>query len=77
MKQLTLFLVLFSLLSFTTLQKSKKEVLFKSDVEALIGKRPFEEKKILDVEEPVVIAETPSEPTPAPENPSAEDNTGV
>ncbi len=28
----------------------KKEVLFKSDVEALIGKRPFEEKKILDVE---------------------------
>ena len=30
-----------------------KEVLFKSDVEALIGKRPFEEKKILDVEEEV------------------------
>ncbi len=28
----------------------KKEVLFRSDVEALIGKRPFEEKKILDVE---------------------------
>ena len=54
-----------------------KEVLFKSDVEALIGKRPFEEKKILDVEDAVVIAETPSEPTPAPENPSAEDNTGV
>ncbi len=27
----------------------KKEVLFKSDVEALIGKRPFEEKKALDV----------------------------
>ncbi len=54
-----------------------KEVLFKSDVEALIGKRPFEEKKILDVEEAVVIAETPSEPTPAPENPSAEDNTVV
>ena len=26
----------------------KKEVLFKSDVEALIGKRPFEEKKTLD-----------------------------
>ncbi len=26
-----------------------KEVLFQSDVEALIGKRPFEEKKILDV----------------------------
>lgn len=29
----------------------KKEVLFKSDVEALIGKRPFEEKKALDVSE--------------------------
>ncbi|MEI2710773.1 MAG: hypothetical protein V9E96_17440 [Chitinophagaceae bacterium] len=27
-----------------------KEVLHQSDVEALIGKRPFEEKKILDVE---------------------------
>jgi cell division protease FtsH len=54
-----------------------KEVLFKSDVEALIGKRPFEERKILDVEEAVVIPETPSEPTPAPENPSTENNTGV
>lgn len=28
----------------------KKEVLFKSDVEALIGKRPYEEKKALDIE---------------------------
>src|SRR6185436_17600708 len=28
----------------------KKEVLFQSDVEALIGKRPFEEKKLLDVD---------------------------
>ena len=28
-----------------------KEVLFQSDVEALIGKRPYEEKKTLDVEE--------------------------
>jgi len=27
----------------------KKEVLFKSDVEALIGKRPYEEKKALDI----------------------------
>jgi AFG3 family protein len=27
-----------------------KEVLFKSDVETLIGKRPFEEKKLLDIE---------------------------
>jgi len=54
-----------------------KEVLFKSDVEALIGKRPFEERKILDVEETVVTTETPSETTPAPENPSEENNTGV
>ncbi len=29
----------------------KSEVLFKSDVEALIGKRPYEEKKLLDVDE--------------------------
>ena len=27
----------------------KTEVLFKSDVEALIGKRPYEEKKALDI----------------------------
>ena len=27
-----------------------KEVLFQSDVEALIGKRPYEEKKLLDVD---------------------------
>ena len=34
----------------------KKEVLFKSDVEALIGKRPYEEKKTLDIEpEPKVF----------------------
>ena len=30
----------------------KKEVLFKSDVEALIGKRPYEEKKSLDITDP-------------------------
>jgi cell division protease FtsH len=33
-----------------------KEVLFQSDVEQLIGKRPFEEKKTLDVEETPSIA---------------------
>ena len=27
----------------------EREVLFQSDVEVLIGKRPFEEKKVLDV----------------------------
>ena len=29
----------------------EREVLFQSDVEALIGKRPYEEKKTLDVED--------------------------
>ncbi|HEY4154237.1 MAG TPA: hypothetical protein VGM24_02395, partial [Puia sp.] len=29
----------------------EKEVLFQSDVETLIGKRPFEEKRALDVSE--------------------------
>ena len=40
-----------------------KEVLFKSDLETLIGKRPFEEKKILDIdsEESVVTTTTPEE----------------
>jgi len=54
-----------------------KEVLFKSDVEALIGKRPFEEKKILDVEEAVVVSETPAPSATTPENPAEENNTGV
>ena len=35
-----------------------KEVLFQSDVEILIGKRPYEEKKTLDVDDDVVPAET-------------------
>lgn len=41
-----------------------KEVLHKSDVEELIGKRPFEEKKLLEVEEtaPEVIAEETATP---------------
>ena len=43
-----------------------KEVLFKSDVETLIGKRPYEEKKILDVEpEPEdAVMEEPSTSLP-------------
>ncbi len=36
----------------------KKEVLFKSDVETLIGKRPFEEKKAAEVTEHIVAATT-------------------
>jgi AFG3 family protein len=41
----------------------KKEVLFQSDVEALIGKRPFEEKKVLDVKNDEAeknVADTPN-----------------
>jgi AFG3 family protein len=39
----------------------KKEVLFQSDVEALIGKRPFEEKKILeDVNPKDAVADDPT-----------------
>jgi AFG3 family protein len=37
-----------------------KEVLFKSDVESLIGKRPFEEKKLLDVDPKDEIVKEPS-----------------
>jgi AFG3 family protein len=36
-----------------------KEVLFKSDVETLIGKRPFEEKKLLDIEVKDVLTQEP------------------
>ncbi|MEP7278109.1 MAG: ATP-dependent zinc metalloprotease FtsH [Bacteroidota bacterium] len=44
----------------------EKEVLFQSDVEILIGKRPFEEKKLLDVDhkEPHAIDGTISEGVP-------------
>ena len=40
----------------------EREVLFQSDVEALIGKRPFEEKKVLDV--PVSDAVPAEDPRP-------------
>jgi AFG3 family protein len=43
----------------------EKEVLFQSDVEALIGKRPFEEKKaihVADEEKPAEDPATPGEP---------------
>ncbi len=42
----------------------RKEVLFKSDVEALIGKRPYEEKKILDIEPEMEVSEEPSTSIP-------------
>ena len=38
----------------------KKEVLFQSDVEELIGKRPFEEKKILDIDPKDAVSEPPA-----------------
>ncbi len=41
-----------------------KEVLFKSDVEELIGKRPYEEKKLLDVDESGVEKGTIDEGVP-------------
>jgi cell division protease FtsH len=41
-----------------------KEVLFKSDVEALIGKRPFEEKKLLDIEPEGLVSNEPSTSMP-------------
>jgi cell division protease FtsH len=51
-----------------------KEVLFKSDVEALIGKRPFEEKKILDVEQASTTENTAqNESSATEEKPESED----
>ncbi len=41
-----------------------KEVLFKSDVETLIGKRPFEEKKLLDINPNDVVVEEPTNVLP-------------
>lgn len=41
-----------------------REVLFKSDVEALIGKRPFEEKKIIDVQPEDAVSTEPAETIP-------------
>ena len=42
----------------------KKEVLFKSDVEALIGKRPYEEKKSLDIKPEDIITKEPETALP-------------
>jgi cell division protease FtsH len=39
----------------------KKEVLFKSDVETLIGKRPYEEKKALDIEPEDTVTTEPED----------------
>jgi cell division protease FtsH len=51
-----------------------KEVLHKSDVEILIGKRPFEEKKVVEVEVvPEVAIEQTAPEAAAPEAPAALD----
>jgi AFG3 family protein len=42
----------------------KKEVLFKSDVEALIGKRPYEEKKALDIKPEDTVSTEPDTALP-------------
>jgi cell division protease FtsH len=48
----------------------EKEVLFQSDVEALIGKRPFEEKKTLTDQSPAsAVSEPPA--SPVTEQPAA------
>ncbi|TAF49226.1 MAG: hypothetical protein EAZ62_09525 [Sphingobacteriia bacterium] len=48
-----------------------KEVLHKSDVEELIGKRPFEEKKLLEIEAEAAAQPTASnDPIQAPPTPT-------
>ena len=42
----------------------KKEVLFKSDVETLIGKRPYEEKKALDIKPEDIVTKEPETELP-------------
>ena len=37
----------------------EKEVLFQSDVETLIGKRPYEEKRALDVSDHEILNDVP------------------
>ena len=51
-----------------------KEVLHKSDVEILIGKRPFEEKKILEIDPDPIVAQTIVENAPAVEETSTDKN---
>ncbi len=51
----------------------EKEVLFQSDVELLIGKRPYEEKKLLDV---VDLEDTPAE-TKAIATPRIDENNSI
>lgn len=50
----------------------EREVLFQSDVEALIGKRPYEEKKVLDVPPNEISAPEPAELSKIANKPSEE-----
>lgn len=54
----------------------EREVLFQSDVEALIGRRPFEDKKHIAVEEAVIVEEKP-EAKPAVETKQEESKDGL
>lgn len=54
-----------------------KEVLHKSDVELLIGKRPFEEKKPVSIEPEMKNDEVVGEHTIGPSNPNADENATI
>jgi len=57
----------------------EKEVLFQSDVEMLIGKRPFEEKKVLtadEVKEEPALGESAVAAAPKTEDDKAEGQAG-
>ncbi len=64
-------------------QLLEKEVLFQSDVEALIGKRPYEEKKVLDVPPNEIVAPEPADlagkavPRPSGETSSDKGGSGM
>jgi len=53
----------------------EKEVLFQSDVEALIGKRPYEEKKVIATEELTPVENTPTETIPTTSSIDQENST--
>jgi len=53
----------------------EKEVLFQSDVEALIGKRPYEEKKVIATEDITPVENTPTETIPTTSSIDQENST--
>ena len=54
----------------------EREVLFQSDVEALIGKRPFEEKKSLVVDEAAAVEPEEKPSGAVVQNKKEEESTG-